>query len=1088
MIINKKRVKELLKNFEFEELFLEEIGWDEHKIEPQIIEIKDDYFTLLSIAQKRGVQVFLCQPDNNGLIPVYEKRKKIDTKVYKFAHEHLIIFIDLKKTRQIWMWVSREPNKPAAYRQIEFITFQSGEELIQKLNQIAFTLDEEEGLTLFEVSLKLKDALDKDKVTKKFYDRFKKEHDEFLKMILGISKDEDSNWYASLLLNRLMFIYFIQKKGFLDNDLNYLTNRLHKMKIEYGQDKFYSFYQYFLLKLFHFGLGSPQRNPELEKLLGKIPYLNGGLFDIHKLEKEYDNIQISDKAFENIFAFFDAYDWHLDNRPIVKGNEVNPDVIGYIFEKYINQKQMGAYYTKEDITDYISKNTIIPFILDEAKKNCKIAFIGENNIWILLQENPDKYFYDAVKKGCNLDLPEEIEIGVDPEKPNLFERRKNWNKLADEEYALPTEIWREVVDRRQRYFEVKEKMEKGEINSINDFITYNLNIRQFTQDVIDNAEGPELIRAFYKAVNEVSILDPTCGSGAFLFAALNILEEIYEALIERMESFIFDLENAKEKYRSDKYSDFKKTISEINKHTSRKYFIYKSIIINNLYGVDIMDEAIEIAKLRLFLKLASVFEKDDNKPNMGIEPLPDIDFHLKAGNTLIGFTSKNEIERVIEDDIINKMYIRDLPEKLEIIDKDYKLFNEMQKKASFPEEEYHKAKNDLENRLYEIRNRLNQFLAEDYGQTQNFDIFLETHKPFHWFIEFYHIMHKGGFDVIIGNPPYVEYSKIREEYEIKNYKTKKCGNLYVFTFEKSINIMRARGRLGLIVPISSTCSMRMKILQKLLMKNNDSMFISSFSERPSKLFVGAEISLNIVLLNKGILNNIYTSKVNRWYSENRKYLFGNIRYTKLIYEKDYENDFYIPKFDNIIENYIIDKISKHKTIKILLTHLQSDNLISYRTAGGRYFKLFKNSYPPNASLSDKVTFFQSEYDSNVLVALYNSNLFWWYYINTFDMYNLKDYLIFGFRFNYDNKNINKKLINLSHKLMEDFEKNIIQKKIYHKTRGEVIQNQNNPKMSKPIIDEIDKVLAAHYGFTDEELDFIINYDIKYRMGKDWIKQ
>ena len=54
------------------------------------------------------------------------------------------------------------------------------------------------------------------------------------------------------------------------------------------------------------------------------------------------------------------YQWHLDERPLRNDNEINPDVLGYIFEKYINQKQMGAYYTKEDITDYISKNTIIP--------------------------------------------------------------------------------------------------------------------------------------------------------------------------------------------------------------------------------------------------------------------------------------------------------------------------------------------------------------------------------------------------------------------------------------------------------------------------------------------------------------------------------------------------------------------------------------------------------------------------------------------------------------------------------------------------------------------------------------------------------
>ena len=99
------------------------------------------------------------------------------------------------------------------------------------------------------------------------------------------------------------------------------------------------------------------RAPELADLLGKVPYLNGGLFDIHDLERDNQKISIPDEAFEKIFKFFDEYSWNLDWRPRRKDNEINPDVLGHIFEKYINQKQMGAYYTKEDITGYISRNT-----------------------------------------------------------------------------------------------------------------------------------------------------------------------------------------------------------------------------------------------------------------------------------------------------------------------------------------------------------------------------------------------------------------------------------------------------------------------------------------------------------------------------------------------------------------------------------------------------------------------------------------------------------------------------------------------------------------------------------------------------------
>ena len=91
---------------------------------------------------------------------------------------------------------------------------------------------------------------------------------------------------------------------------------------------------------------------------------------------------------KELFNFFEKYQWHLDERPLRNDNEINPDVLGYIFEKYINQnekytsqKEMGAYYTKEDITEYISKNTVIPSLFDAARKGCRIAFEGEASVW-----------------------------------------------------------------------------------------------------------------------------------------------------------------------------------------------------------------------------------------------------------------------------------------------------------------------------------------------------------------------------------------------------------------------------------------------------------------------------------------------------------------------------------------------------------------------------------------------------------------------------------------------------------------------------------------------------------------------------------
>ena len=123
------------------------------------------------------------------------------------------------------------------------------------------------------------------------------------------------------------------------------------------------------------------------------------------------------------------------------------------------------------------------------------------------------------------------------------------------------------------------------------------------------------MRAFWKALANVSVLDPTCGSGAFLFAALNILEPIYSTCLEAMEGFLDDLERSQRPHSPQALSDFRKVLAQVADHASKDYFILKSIIIGNLYGVDIMEEAVEICKLRLFLKLVAQLDRLTTRSN-----------------------------------------------------------------------------------------------------------------------------------------------------------------------------------------------------------------------------------------------------------------------------------------------------------------------------------------------------------------------------------------------------------------------------------------------------------------------------------------
>lgn len=284
MKINVSSARDLLQGFQFERLFTEELGWSNPPSrKPVTAQAASVHYTRTPIAELSGVTVFVIVAGDE--IPDAQMRAAIHKDVSKVCHENLLIFTDPRRSQSLWYWTKREDGKTRPRSHL-FIKGQPGDLFLSKLAGLVVDiseLDPDGNIPIVEVAARLKKALDVETVTKRFYTEFAEEHDRFLEEIDGIPDENDRRWYASVILNRLMFIWFLQKKFFVaEGNANYLPD-LFAATQETATGRFFS---HTLRDLFFEGFAkpAPKRACAGKVPLGDIPYLNGGLFLPHGIE------------------------------------------------------------------------------------------------------------------------------------------------------------------------------------------------------------------------------------------------------------------------------------------------------------------------------------------------------------------------------------------------------------------------------------------------------------------------------------------------------------------------------------------------------------------------------------------------------------------------------------------------------------------------------------------------------------------------------------------------------------------------------------------------------------------------------------
>ena len=660
----------------------------------------------------------------------------------------------------------------------------------------------------------IQNAFSVEQLSKEFFDKYKKQFEKFWKYIA--SKEEYKGVFINgqgerevkirnftkKLLGRIVFLHFLQKKGWMGcpeqelwgaGDKKFMQNLFKDFT---HKEQFHS---KCLVELFYNTLNAKREDQlfsceGLEGVLNnsKVPYLNGGLFDSDKLEST--KIDFPESYFEDLFDFFGQYNFTIDeNDPNDHEVGIDPEMLGHIFENLLeDNKDRGSFYTPKVIVQYMCQESLIEYLATKL---------------------------EAETSG-----------------------------------------------------EVKQAIEEL--------------IRNHLKEDISDLD---LVEPIAQSLFDVKICDPAIGSGAFPMGMLNVIYQVIEAL-------------------HDLQPDTVARVWNISDSQWQPHLVKKNIIQHSIYGVDIESGAVDIARLRFWLALVV----DEVEPL----PLPNLDYKIMQGNSLLESfegidlsqisdaaayeavyeseqielfsgeakkkvrmslqfedvkslmddyfnandpKTKKDLHKRIDDQVLNHIHFTLSEHKKELKKKSNKLEKKLSLDEAAARNWEQKEKIRTNSKAAKALVKLNAELAEHNEKEHKLaQISSSNERPFFlWHLFFQEVFENGGFDIVIGNPPYIQLQTMGNKKQIEFKKRgfqvyDGNGDIYCLFYEAGIELLRSEGILCYITSNKWLRTGYGKKLREFFISKNPIRLID-FSG--NQIFSTASVDTNILLIKNQINQN-----------------------------------------------------------------------------------------------------------------------------------------------------------------------------------------------------------------------------------------